>query len=384
MKKGDKIAVTIIIGSLRRGGAEIQLLEILPRLNSDKFNLEVLLLSTRGELANKFEEKGISVVDPCYDTKAEKLNILSRFIRFIIVLSQLFSYFLIKRPDVVHFFLPQSYCLGMPVAIISGIKLRLMSRLSLNNYRLQRSWMWQLEKILHMFATKIIVNSESIKRQLIDTENVPEEKISRIYSGISVNNSSTNKVDTRKKLGLDQNSLILIMVANLIPYKGHVDLIKALGLISEKMPNEWKMIFVGRDDGIKEELINETIEQGINKHCLFFHPDGDISDYYSAADIGILSSHEEGFSIAILEGMRSKLPMVVTNVGGNAEAVINNETGIVVPVRDCVAMSEAILELSTNSEIRNKMGEAACSRVNSSFTIDKCAREHEKLYESLV
>ena len=52
------------------------------------------------------------------------------------------------------------------------------------------------------------------------------------------------------------------------------------------------------------------------------------------ADIGILCSHQEGFSNAILEGMAAKLPMVVTDVGGNKEAVISGETGFVVSVKD--------------------------------------------------
>jgi glycosyltransferase involved in cell wall biosynthesis len=385
VNKEGKIFITVVVGSLRRGGAEMQLFEILPRLNNEKYHIDVLLLSTRGSLADSLEEKGISIINPWYDTKGKVLSMPVRMFRLVIILSQLFSYFIVKRPDIAHFFLPQSYCLAMPVAIITGIKVKLMSRLSLNNYQHDRRWMWKLEKILHKFTTHIIVNSEGIKQQVIDAEGVDKKKISRIYSGIKINDSFlSNKLELRKKYELNKNGLILIMVANLIPYKGHIDLIKSLGIISSDMPDEWQILFIGRDDGIKQDLIGETEKQGIAEHCLFLQPEGDVSEYYYASDIGILSSHEEGFSIAILEGMRSKLPMVVTDVGGNAEAVIDNKTGFVIPARDCDAIAKALLELSLSPEMRNIMGAAGYSRVVDNFSIENCVEKHDELYSSLV
>ena len=158
--------------------------------------------------------------------------------------------------------------------------------------------------------------------------------------------NKNSKVNTKNYKGFKKkNTLIFSVIANLIPYKGHADLISALGLISDEMPKDWKMIFIGRDDGIKTALIDQTKKHNISENCEFLHPKGDITDYYTIADIGILSSHEEGFSIAILESMRAALPMVVTNVGGNSESVLDGKTGFVVPAQDCQKISEAILKL---------------------------------------
>lgn len=384
MKK-EKIFITIITGSLRRGGAEIQLSEILPGLDKNKYKVEIFLLSTGGELANGMESKGITIINPWFDTKGETLNIPIRFYRYFLLKIQLLIYFIRKRPDIVHFFLPQSYCLAMPIAILTGINKKIMSRLSLNNYKLDRAWMWKLEKVFHSFTTKIIVNSDFIKKQMIDNENVSNEKIIRIYSGVKINKSDKkDKKVLRRILGFDENELILIMVANLIPYKGHHDLINALGMISKKMSPNWRMLFIGRDDGIKNELINETVKNKIFEHCLFLHPDGDVSDYYRISDIGILTSHEEGFSVSILEGMRSGIPMIVTDVGGNSEAVINQQTGFVVPPHNCNAIGQAVLKLSLDEKMQNTMGRAGYKRVTNNFSIKNCIKEHEKLYASLL
>ena len=384
MKK-EKIFISIITGSLRRGGAEIQLSEILPGLDKNKYKVEIFLLSTRGELADELDSKGITIINPWFDTKGEALNIPVRLYRYFLLKIQLFIYFIRKRPDIVHFFLPQSYCLAMPIAIATGINKKIMSRLSLNNYKLDRIWMWRLEKIFHSFTTKIVVNSNFVKKQMIENENVKNKKIIRIYSGVKINiPDKNNKKFLRKKLGFDENELILIMVANLIPYKGHGDLINALGSISNEMTPNWRMLFIGRDDGIKSELINETVKNKIFENCLFLHPDGDISDYYKISDIGILTSHEEGFSISILEGMRSGIPMIVTDVGGNREAVIDQQTGFVVPSHDCNEIGQAILKLSLNKKMQNTMGRAGYERVTNNFSIKNCIKEHEKLYASLL
>jgi len=385
VQRTKKIFLTIVVGSLRRGGAEIQLNEILPGLDKEKYHIEVVLISTRGELADSLEKNGVKIINPWFDTKAKPLNILSRLFRFFIIIPQLFIYFITNRPDIVHFYLPQSYCLVMPIVIITGIHNIVMSRLSLNNYKDSRKWMWQFEKVLHFFVKKVVVNSEFIKKQMIKDEAVNQEKVMRIYSGIKLDGFDLDrKQELREKLGLSSEQLILVMVANLIPYKGHADLISALGLISDEMPKDWKMIFIGRDDGIKTALIDQTKKYNISENCEFLHPKGDITDYYAIADIGILSSHEEGFSIAILEGMRAALPMVVTNVGGNSESVLDGKTGFVVPAQDCQKISEAILKLCLDKELRQSMGQSANQRVKDNFSIESCINEHHVLYSNLI
>ncbi len=385
MSSNKKIKLAVFIGSLRRGGAEIQLKEILPKLSKDIFLIDVFLLSSAGGMEAEIKSKDINIIYPWFDTKNKPLSLPLRIIRIIILYTQLLVYFISKRPDIVHCFLPQSYCLVMPVALITRIKIRIVSRLSLNNYRFERKFMWYIECFLHNFMSKIIVNAGVIAQQLIDLEGVSPEKIKKIYSGVNTDiDFNSDKKVIRAKLDIKPDSFTMVMVANLIPYKGHLDLIKALASISHKLPPEWTMLFVGRDDGIKSLLVKEIHGQGISENCIFIHSDNDIFEYYKCADIGILTSHEEGLSVSVLEAMSMSLPMVVTDVGGNAESVINSENGYVVNAKDYVGIGEAILKLSSDGNCRKLMGSANRRRVIELFSIDNAVSLHEKLYLELI
>ena len=88
-----------------------------------------------------------------------------------------------------------------------------------------------------------------------------------------------------------------------------------------------------------------------------------------AADIGMLCSHEEGFSNALLECMAASLPVVATDVGGNAEAVVDRETGLLVPSQAPDQLAQAILELARSPDLRLRFGAAGRSRVETLFSL---------------
>ena len=79
--------------------------------------------------------------------------------------------------------------------------------------------------------------------------------------------------------------------------------------------------------------------------------------------------------------MGAALPMIVTAVGGNPEAVVNDETGLVVPVHNPGAIGEAVLRLARDPELRQRLGAAGRDRVMREFLLDRCVAAHAELYE---
>jgi glycosyltransferase involved in cell wall biosynthesis len=124
--------------------------------------------------------------------------------------------------------------------------------------------------------------------------------------------------------------------------------------------------------------------RGLKANVEFLGERSDVPALLAAADFGVLSSYEEGFSNVILESMAAGLPMIVTNVGGNPEAVLDRQTGIILPPHDPAALGQAILDLAQDPELRRRLGAAALLRVQKDFSMESCVDAHEGLYEQLL
>lgn len=378
--------VLVIIGSLDRGGCETHLLNVLPRLNASLYHVEVFVLGKPGDLAAQMVEAGVPVHKPLFSLSDRWPRALNAVL-LVLTAMQLAAHMLFRRPTIVHFFLPTSYILGAPIAILAGIRNRIMSRRSLNDYQKSKPvFLTALEKNLHQRMTLVLGNSRRVVRQLVEEENAPPARTVLLYNGIETGAPifERDRTAVRKDLNIGQGSLVIACVANLIPYKGHKDLLVALAGIQAELPRDWRLLVIGRDDGIGDNIRRKAAASGFAHHVLFLGSRSDVPDLLNASDIGVLSSHQEGFSNAVLEGMNAGLPMIVTDVGGNAEAVIENETGIVVPARNPVQLGNAILRLAQDTDLRMRMGQAGRFRVRTHFDIDDCVRRYADIYDTVL
>ena len=304
-------------------------------------------------------------------------------IRMLIQVLVFAADFIQDRKSITHFFLPESYGLGMMAALLTFLKApKLMSRRSLNLYQEKYPGFKQLEIFLHKNCDVVLGNSQAVVDQLHKEECVPLEKLKLLYNGIPISSPEVPS-DVRERLGLKADDVVMILVANLIPYKGHKDLLDALGTYKDKLPKNWKLLCVGRDDGIQVSLEEQAKELGIAEQIMWLGSRTDVPDLLQASDIGILCSHQEGFSNAVLEAMAAALPMVVTDVGGNAEAVLDGETGLVVEARNPDALGQALVRLANDPILSLRMGEAGRARVIEHFSLEKCVQTYHDLYQSL-
>jgi glycosyltransferase involved in cell wall biosynthesis len=217
----------------------------------------------------------------------------------------------------------------------------------------------------------------------LSAEGVPETKLRLIYNGIDIS-PGMDRSAARRALDLKDDALVGIMVANFIPYKGHHDLIEGLALVAKQLPVGWRVLLAGRDEGLMPELKSLAAKRGIAGDLLFLGERSDVPRLLAAADFGLLTSHEEGFSNVVLEGMAASLPMIVTDVGGNSEAVLDGETGIVVPPHDPKAIGGAVLRLAHDCNRRKSLGDAGRRRAADHFSMATCLNAHLELYRTLL
>jgi glycosyltransferase involved in cell wall biosynthesis len=221
--------------------------------------------------------------------------------------------------------------------------------------------------------------SEQVRRHCIEIDRIDPARVETIYNGLDIVdwNTTPRPADNSGKV-------VVTTVGNIRRVKGHDVFIKAAAAVAQHFAG---VSFSIAGDVLEPDYFSEL--QGLVRtlglsNC--FHFVGGITnlrEHLSASDIFVLPSRSEGFSNAIVEAMAASLPVVATNVGGNAEAVEDGVTGSIVPVDDPAALSEAISRLIANPFQAKAMGEAGRNLVIEKFTtkamMDKITTAYDKL-----
>ena len=222
----------------------------------------------------------------------------------------------------------------------------------------------------HLCDTTICV-SNAVRDSLIQQYRFPARKMLTIHNGISPREfapSRTDGIAIRTKLQIRSGDFVLVCTARLSIEKGIDILLSAMSHIIQKDPS-CKCIIIG-EGPLKEKLSEQVKSLGLTRHVFMEGFQADVRPYLCAADAFVLTSHIEGLAFSVLEAMACKLPCIVTNVGGNAEAVVQNVNGLVVNPGSADEVIQAIIYLLTHSKERARMAQASRSRVCEEFDIE--------------
>jgi glycosyltransferase involved in cell wall biosynthesis len=203
-----------------------------------------------------------------------------------------------------------------------------------------------------------------------------------IYNGVDgepFELASRMRKEFRGEMGLTDLQKVVTVIANLIPYKGHHDFLKAASQVKDRIPKATFWL-VGEDRGIQKDLERLSRDLRIHDCVSFMGQRSDIPNILAASDLSVLPSHEEGFSNVILESMAAGLPVIATRVGGNSEAVVDGVTGWLVPPRNPEVMAERIGDLIDDAQKARFWGERGKERVKGLFTIEQMVDKHLTLY----
>ncbi len=222
-----KSRLLFVIGSLDYGGAERHLVRILPSL-AKTWDVTVFTLSHPGAQADELRARGVKVRSSWLGPRKNSGRFY-RILRQIGAVSALAYHLLAERPKIVHYFLPQAYMVAAPCALVLGIRTNVMSRRSRNFYQRKYRFAAQIERTLHRFMTAVLGNSREVIADL-RAEGVSDTKLGLIYNALAPDELSTVRDPAMRRdiLGIADDALVFAKVANLIPYKGHLDSSKPL------------------------------------------------------------------------------------------------------------------------------------------------------------
>jgi glycosyltransferase involved in cell wall biosynthesis len=374
--------VAVVTSRLDVGGTERHIARILPALQRRGLDVALYVMERGGPLEAEIAALGVRVEGP--SASGALGGAFGGALHWPKATLNLALWLRRERPGIVHFFLPRPYVFGSLAAELAGHRRRLMSRRSLTDYRDKYPLLGRVERFLHTRTFGILGNSQAVIDQLA-TEVDDKHKLALIYNGIEMPSPdfTNSRRQTRGVLQIPDSAVVIAVIANLIAYKGHRDLIDALALVQDRLPSPWRLLVIGRDDGIGAELKARAGAPGIADNIMWLGERADVEELLAASDIFVLPSHQEGFSNALLEAMAARLPVIATAVGGNRDAVVEHETGFLVPPRDAEALAAAILRLAQDRDLRARLGEAGRRRAEELFSLAACVDRYEALYRAL-
>jgi glycosyltransferase involved in cell wall biosynthesis len=251
-----------------------------------------------------------------------------------------------------------------------------MSRRSLNDYQKNIPGARFAEKFFHGRVTAVLGNSRAVVDELLD-EGVDSGKTHLIYNGVD---SKKIHIEQGTKSLPVQADIFIYCVSNFIQYKGHKDLIDALAQLKREQYPTWHVVCFGRDDGILSSLKSYARKSGVGDRFSWIENQLAPWEFMQKGQIGILPSHQEGFSNALLEMMACELAVIATDVGGNREA-LESDVGIIVSARNSGEMSGGIRLLLGCAEDRAKYSRRAKLAAQEKFSITAYVDAYEDVYE---
>jgi glycosyltransferase involved in cell wall biosynthesis len=369
-----------IIDSFETGGTERQAIQLV-RLQqaSGCYHIHLACLQKRGELLEEAERLGLGEI-----TEYPLNSFYDR--NMVIQLRRCASFLKEQKIDIIHTHDFYTNIFGMTAARLAKVPVRIASKRETKG--LLSPMQKRVERYAYRLAHSVITNAGEVRKQLI-TEGVRADKITTVYNGLDMQRIAT-RLDLSRKAMLSMLNLphesgrrFVTIVANVQhAVKDHPTFLRAAARVHKAVP---EATFVIAGEGrLMNELRAFAEELGIERNTFFIGRCQRVAELLSISNVCVLSSRAEGFSNSILEYMAAARPVVVTDVGGAREAVIEGETGFIVPAGDDENMAERIMKLLRDPERASAMGTRGKLTVAEKFSCETQVERTTALYEHLL
>jgi len=235
-------------------------------------------------------------------------------------------------------------------------------------------------------ANKIIVTSASMKAEIQGHFRLPQEKIEIVPNGIDTKryNASVDQSAVKGRYGVNPDEKLVLCVGRLVPQKGIEYLIRAVPRIAKRYPNS-KFIVVG-EGWLRGHLEYIARSTGYQWKITFtgWIPDRELIALLNSADALVVPSIYEPFGIVVLEGMAAGVPVVASDVGGLAEIVEHEHTGILAYSRSPESIAWAVDRVLSDPDHSKEMAQNAQEMVQKTYSWEAIAMKTAKAYKEVV
>lgn len=367
-----------VLNIIRRaeGGMKKHLLSLLRMMDKEKYDIAVAC-SFDNYTKEYIKKMGVEVfdIDICDSLNPIKDLVAVKEIRYAI------NNF---KPDIVHMHGAKASLVGR-VACLSKQCNTIVTVHNFPGYEYMSPYKKKLYLKINRFLNKktsmFITVSDALKKEIVNVENIDENKIKTIYNCIDKSLYVKNEdFNLREHLNIPKNSIVVGCIARLIPSKGVQDLIMA----ASKLSNLSNLYYVVAGDGPMMGELKQMLQNlRLDERFFFLGYRNDIPDFLRNIDIFVLPSHQEGFGLSVAEALSEGIPVIATNVGGIPEIIVDGTNGILVEKNNIDMLAHEVKHLALDKDLREKLSKEGIKTVKQKFTCEKMYSEIEKIYQNL-
>lgn len=347
------------------GGGERQVLGLLAHLHAAGHR-QTLAADPHGRLAPRAEELGIRVVPLAIRNHLD------------VPAARRLAGLLARDPyAILHFHTARAHALAAFLGGSSGTSRVVTRRM---DYRLRGGW--YTRRLYNHGVQAVIAISEGVRAMLM-ASGVEPARIHLVPSGVEPARFAPQpgaRFAARARYGVRDGQWLAVVVGALEERKGHAVLLDALAALRDP---RLRVLCAG-DGSLRDALPARAAALGLGDAVRFLGAVDDVADLLAAADAFLMPSHHEGLGVAALEAMAAGLPVVASRVGGLPEAVVDGETGLLVPPADPAALAAAITRLAADPARARELGAAGRARVQARFSMTAMAEGTLAVYRELV
>jgi glycosyltransferase involved in cell wall biosynthesis len=255
---------------------------------------------------------------------------------------------------------------------------------------ISRGWTYESPKIrlyeeidrLFLRLTDHIVAVSSGQQKKVLQCGLPHHKVSVIHNAINLKHTDrSNCPQIREELGIPRNSLLVISAGRLSPEKNYATMIEVAQKVISQNNSVYFAIF--GEGFLREKLERQIHEKELNDRFLLPGFRKNILAILKEIDIFMLPSLTEGLPNVALEAFAARKPIIASAVGGTPEIVQDGISGFLTAPDDSAGMSESLLKLTENPELRQQMGEIGYRYITEHFDFEVQTKKYEELYDTI-